>query len=545
MSSVLLALLPALAGAAIAYLVARSRTAAERADLRVAQERYRQARAEADGLRSERDKAHERVSGLEREHSKAQTELKTLTEQVTRLQAALEAGQERLQRAEAEAERLKASLETERQRLDERDRLLQEAEKKIAALAAREDKAREEVQELREQLSELTAQKQGLQEQAARLEAARKELDRIRERNNKLLEETLRATAADMLQKSRTELVAEAEERLAAVSKPVKEQLALLDRQLQEFSTSRAAAEAKLDQQLATLAEEGARTREETRKLVEALKKPQVRGRWGEMQLKRAVELAGLVEHCDFDSQVHLTGDDNAQRPDLVIHLSNGRHVVVDAKVPMTAFIAAIEASDDAEADKHWADHARQLRQHVDDLASKEYHRRVGASPEFVVLFVPSDAFLVPALEHDPALQEYAATKRVMIVTPTILIAMLRTIAYAWTQAALEENLKQVYDIGRELYERLSKLGEHFERLGKALNQSVKAYNDTVGSLERRVLVTARKFHSLKLTETQLKRLDPIEQAPRPLGAPELTGPAADEASGVTPAPAGGPETIG
>jgi len=538
MSSVLLALLSALAGAAIAYLLARSRTAAERADLKVAQERYHQARAEADGLRSERDKAHERVSALEREHAKAQAELKTLAEQAAGLRAALEAGRETLQHAEAEATRLKASLETERQRSAETDRRLRQAEQEISALKAAlettETRAREEVQELRERLSELTAEKQGLQEQAARLEAARKELDQARERNNKLLEETLRATAAEMLQKSRTELVAEAEERFTAVSKPVKEQLALLDRQLRGLSTNRAAAEAKLDQQLATLAEEGARTREETRKLVEAFKKPQVRGRWGEMQLKRAVELAGLVEHCDFNSQVHLAGEDNTQRPDLVIHLSNGRHVVVDAKVPMSAFIAAIEANDEAEADKHWADHARQLRQHVDDLASKEYYRRVGASPEFVVLFVPSDAFLVPALEHDPTLQEYAVTKRVMIVTPTLLIAMLRTIAYAWTQAALEENLKQVYDIGRELYERLSKLGKHFERLRNALIQSVNAYNATVGSLERRVLVTARRLHALKVSETELERLKPIEETPRQLSAAELIEPSADERDGAT-----------
>ncbi|WP_432923531.1 DNA recombination protein RmuC [Microbispora sp. CA-135349] len=527
----LLSILLALACAAIAYLVARSRTAAERADLKVAQEQHRQAQMQVNDLRSERDKAQERAADLERERIAALTGLKTLGEQIAGLETTLEATNADLRRCQAESEGLKVSLDAERKQLGETDRQFREAQMTVAGLKAKETELRDEIQQLREQLSELTAQKQSLEEQAVRLDAVRKELDETREQNNRLLEETLRATAADMLKQSQNELVVRAEATLGAVSKPVKEQLAQMDQQLKDFSTSRAAADAKLDQQLVNLTEEGIRTRQETRKLVEALKKPQVRGQWGEMHLKRAAELAGLVEHCDFDLQVHLVDEDTALRPDMRVNLSGGKHVIVDAKVPMDAFLKAIEAADEAEASSHWADHARQLRKHVDALGSKEYFRKVAGSPEFVVLFVPSDAFLQPALDQDPALLEYAVNKQVLIVTPTSLIAMLRTVAFAWTQAVLQDNMKQVYELGRELYERLAVMGGHLEKLGKALDRSVKAYNETVGSIEGRVMVTARKFHTLKLVETQLLELHAVEQTTRHLGSPELTESAAAERS--------------
>ncbi|WP_244301756.1 DNA recombination protein RmuC [Microbispora triticiradicis] len=523
-------ILLALAFAAVAYLVARSRTASERADLKVVQEQHRQAQMQMDDLRSERDKAQKRAADLEREHTATLTELKTLGERSAGLETALDAARMELRRHEVEGEGMRLSLEAERKRFAETDRALREAQLLIASLEAKETELRDEIQRLKEQLSELSAQKQSLQEQATRLEAVRKELDETREQNNRLLEETLRATAADMLKQSQDELVTRAEATLGAVSKPVKDQLAQMDQQLRDFGTTRATAEAKLDQQLVTLTEEGIRTRQETRKLVEALKKPQVRGQWGEMHLKRAAELAGLVEHCDFDLQVHIVDEDTRQRPDMLIHLSGGKHVIVDAKVPMDAFMRAIEASDEAEAGRHWADHARQLRKHVDALGSKEYFRNV-ASPEFVVLFVPSDAFLQPALDHDPTLLEYAVNKQVLIVTPTSLIAMLRTVAYAWTQAALQNNMKQVYELGRELYDRLAVMGGHLDKLGRALDRSVKTYNEAVGSIEGRVMVTARRLHTLKLVETQLLELRAVEQTTRHLGSPELIESAAAERS--------------
>ncbi|MEV5888636.1 DNA recombination protein RmuC [Nonomuraea fuscirosea] len=242
---------------------------------------------------------------------------------------------------------------------------------------------------------------------------------------------------------------------------------------------------------------------------------------------------------------MHVADSESSLRPDMVIHLSGGKHVVVDAKVPMAAFMAAIEATDDADTDRHWADHARQLRHHVDALGSKEYFRKIAASPEFVVLFVPSDAFLQPALEKEPTLLEYASAKSVLITTPTSLIALLRTVAFAWTQAALQDNLKQVYELGRELYERLSSMGGHLNTLGRSLDRSVKAYNDTVGSMEGRVMVTARKFHTLKVVESQLVELKAAEQSTRPLGSPELLE-SANAAAGVRaiPPPPGAEDQI-
>ncbi|MFG1958575.1 DNA recombination protein RmuC [Nonomuraea sp. NPDC049028] len=526
---VILAILVAVVSAAVAYLIARGRSADERADMKFAEQQHRQAREQAENLRVERDKAQERATELEREYITSLTQRQALDERIGCLIAESKAAQADLQHRQAEVEQLKASLSTEQSRLSESERRVRETNLEVSALTATEGELRAEIQRLKEQLGELSAQKQALQEQATALEAVRKELDQSREHNNQLLEETLRATTAEMLKKTETELVSKAEATLSAASKPVHERLAQMDQQLKEFGSTRVAAEAKLDQQLVTLTEEGVRTRKETRNLVEALKKPQVRGQWGEMHLKRAAELAGLVEHCDFDLQVHFADEESALRPDMVVRLSGGKQVVVDAKVPMAAFMAATEAVEESEAKKHWGDHAKHLRKHVDALGSKEYFRRVAVSPEFVVLFVPSDAFLQPALEHDQSLLEYAVSKRVLITTPTSLIAMLRTIAFAWTQAALQDNLRQIYDLGRELYERLSLMGGHLNKLGGALDRSVKAYNETVGSMESRVFVTARKFHALKVVEGQLIELHAAEQSARPLGSPELVASAMAE----------------
>ncbi|WP_433420896.1 DNA recombination protein RmuC [Microtetraspora malaysiensis] len=524
------------------YLVARSRADSDRAEMKIAQEQQRQAQEQVDELRSERNEAREKLADLDRAYTTALTDRRFLDERLGSLEMELKTARVDQQRKEVETEHLKVALATAQDRSEQAERRLHEARLENTKLEVTGARLREEIQELKEQLSELTAQKQGLQEQATALEAVRKELDQTRDENNRLLEESLRAATDEMLKKSQAELVTKAEATLSAVSKPVQEHLAQMDRQLKEFSTTRVAADAKLDQQLTTLTEEGVRTRKETRNLVEALKKPQVRGQWGEMHLQRAAELAGMVEHCDFDLQVHVADMETAVRPDMVVHLSGGKHVVVDAKVPMAAFMAAIEAADEVEAKKHWADHAKHLRKHVDALSSKEYFRKVAGSPEFVVLFVPSDAFLQPALDHDQSLLEYAAFKQVLIATPTSLIAMLRTIAFAWTQAALQDNLKQVYELGRELYERLSVMGGHLSRLGGALDRSVKAYNETVGSMEGRVFVTARKFQTLKVVESQLAEIHAAEQSTRPLGSPELIESAmAERAVRALPAPSADP----
>jgi len=246
----------------------------------------------------------------------------------------------------------------------------------------------------------------------------------------------------------------------------------------------------------------------ETRSLSTALRRPQVRGRWGELHLRRAVELAGLVDRCDFTEQVRL--EEGALRPDLVVHLAGGRQIVVDAKVPLDAHLDATSTDEEAERRHHLNRHAHQLRSHIDLLSSKGYWRALPESPEFVVLFVPAESFLAAALETDPALIEYAGVRHVVLATPTTLIALLRTVAHGWTHETLAEEAREVHRLGRELHQRLATFGGHLDALGRSLNASVTRYNQAIGSLESRVLVTARRFNELGVTDEELSTPQPV-----------------------------------
>lgn len=302
----------------------------------------------------------------------------------------------------------------------------------------------------------------------------------------------------------------------------VQEGLARLGDQLRDLAHERAAWQGQLHAQVEHMRHTTDDLRRETRSLATALRKPQVRGRWGELHLRRAVELAGLVDRCDFSEQVRL--DDGAQRPDLVVHLAGGRSVVVDAKVPLDAFLDATSAEDDEARDAHLRRHARQLRTHADALASKRYWRSLPGTPEFVVLFVPAESFLSAALEADGSLLEHAADQRVVLATPTTLIALLRTVAQGWTHEALADRAREIHELGRELHERLGTLGGHVDRLGRALGSAVASYNSAVGSLEGRVLVTARRFTELGLSAGDLGSPRQLEVSARSLAADELTG---------------------
>jgi DNA recombination protein RmuC len=262
--------------------------------------------------------------------------------------------------------------------------------------------------------------------------------------------------------------------------------------------------------------------RTETKQLVAALRAPQVRGRWGEHQLRRVVEAAGMLEHCDFAEQVTAATDAAGVRPDLVVRLHGGRSVVVDAKAPFEAYLAAMESRDEPGRDRHLDAHARHLRGHVDALGAKTYWSAFDQSPEFVVLFVPADPFLDAALQRDPSLLEHAFARNVVLATPATLMALLRTVAYAWRQEALTRNAMAVHTLARELYGRLSTLGEHVGRLGGALGGAVNAYNRAVGSLEARVLVSARRLAELGVSGDDLPTPEQIEVAPRQPQAPEL-----------------------
>jgi DNA recombination protein RmuC len=300
---------------------------------------------------------------------------------------------------------------------------------------------------------------------------------------------------------------------------PMRETLTRLEQQLRESDLARTRSHAELTQQVEFTRRGTERLREQTQALVTALRRPEARGRWGELQLRRVVELAGMAARCDFDEQVVADG---GQRPDMVVRLAGGKNIVVDSKVSLAAYLEAAETADDEVRQSRLDAHARHLRAHVDQLGAKAYWNALPETPEFVILFIPGEAFLAPALERDPALLEHAIAKRVHIATPTTLVSMLRTAHYAWQQQALSENARAVFDLGRELYDRLAGLGRHVERLGKTLTSAVGAYNQAVGSLESRVLVSARRLSQLGIVEAELPAPEAVAETARPLSAPEL-----------------------
>ena len=300
---------------------------------------------------------------------------------------------------------------------------------------------------------------------------------------------------------------------------PVRDTLARVEQQLRESDVARATSHAELAQQVEFTRRGAEQLRDQTQTLVTALQRPEARGRWGELQLRRVVELAGMAAHVDFDEQVIVAG---GLRPDMVVRLAGGKNVIVDSKVSLAAYLEAAAASDDAVRQDRLAAHARHLKTHVDQLASKAYWSALPETPEFVVMFIPGEVFLAPALDHDPGLLEHALARRVHIATPTTLVSMLRTIQYAWQQQALSENARAVFDLGRELYERLSGLGRHLERVGKSLTNAVGSYNQAVGTLETRVLVSARKLSALGVVDAGLTAPAPVSETARPLSAPEL-----------------------
>jgi DNA recombination protein RmuC len=325
--------------------------------------------------------------------------------------------------------------------------------------------------------------------------------------------------------------LAKRQEAIEQLLKPISEQLGKYEVGMQRLEVERQRAYTGLTEQMKYLSASHDQLQKETRNLVTALRSPQTRGRWGELQLRRVVEMAGMLEHCDFDEQVTSDADSGRMRPDLVVHLPGGKNVAVDAKVPMQAFLEANEADDETVRRAHLASHGRQMKAHVDALSKKEYWKRVDPSPEFVVAFIPGDPLLTAALEHEPGLMEYAVANHVLLATPTSLIALLRAVAYGWQQDALAENAREVQLLGAQLYQRLAVLGEHFAGVGKGLNSAVTAYNKAVGSLEGRVLVTARRFVDMGVVgagEKELAQPLPVDATTRALQSPELGPPVLD-----------------
>jgi DNA recombination protein RmuC len=317
---------------------------------------------------------------------------------------------------------------------------------------------------------------------------------------------------------------------------PIKESLQKVDGKLQELEVARQGAYRELKEQVRQLTDSQKELRTETGNLVTALRSPVVRGRWGEMQLRRVVEMAGMLAHCDFVEQTSVRGDDGGRlRPDVVVRLPGGKQVVVDAKAPLQAYLDALEAKDEDARRAHLADHARQIRDHIAKLSAKSYWSQFEQTPEFVVLFIPGETFFSAALEQDPGLIEEGVNQQVILATPTTLIALLRAVAYGWNQEKVAESARAVSELGRELYKRLATLTEHFSKVGRGLESAVRAYNDSVGSFERSVLPGARKLKDHGVSPpSELAELKEIEIAARSINAPDVPaivpGTAADAA---------------
>jgi DNA recombination protein RmuC len=304
---------------------------------------------------------------------------------------------------------------------------------------------------------------------------------------------------------------------------PLREQLGRVDAQLLQLDQERRESRGRLEAQLRTLAETGERLRTETGALVTALRKPNARGQWGQMQLRNVVELAGMVKYCDFLEQSSLSGDETALRPDLVVSLPGGKHVVVDAKAPLQGVLDAYQAADEEERQRHLRDHARLLRRHVKALADKAYWAGLDSAPDIVVMFLPGEHLYGAALEADPALIEDAMARRVLIATPTTLLAMLRAVAYGWQQERVAESAQAISALGRDLHGRLAKLASLLATLGTRLNSTVRAYNEAVGSYEARVLPAARRFEDHgSVAGRELEHLEQVTVSARSVHAAEL-----------------------
>ena len=386
--------------------------------------------------------------------------------------------------------------------------------------------------ELAQARAELGSQDALAQEREQALELAAM---RVRAGFDAAAAEALRGNSEVFLQMARQALaqqqqlaerqLTEREKAVESMLAPVREALQRTHEQITRIEKERAETFGALRSSIESVALGQQALQRETRNLVTALRRPEVRGQWGEMTLRRLAELAGMVEHCDFVEQVHVAGEDGALRPDMIVNMPDGRQLVVDVKTPLDAYLTAVEAQDDAARDAALKRHAQAVTERVRALASKAYWAQFEHSPDFVVLFIPGDQFLAAAVAEVPSLLEDAVRQHVIIATPTSFVALLKAVAYGWRQNALAENAARIQELAEDLYKRLARFGDHMARVGRALGQSVDAYNSAVGSLERQVLPGARKFTELGLRPgKEIEEIAPVEKLARDPRLPEADG---------------------
>jgi DNA recombination protein RmuC len=342
-------------------------------------------------------------------------------------------------------------------------------------------------------------------------------------KNQEELKETFRLVSTEAIEKTNDALMEVAQKDLEDKQKSIKEMVDKIHAQMRLLENERKTDHGAMKQHLTALIDAEQQLKSETSKLVKALRSPSGRGRWGELQLKRVVELAGMLQHCDFFDQNYDVSDGQRRKPDMLVRLPGERQVIIDAKVPLESYLDGIDSTDEAVRLEKFKNHARHLKDHMTQLGKKNYWEHFQPSPEFVVLFLPSDTIFAVAVENDPSLMEYGISQGVIVATPMTLIALLRAVAYGWKQESLSRYAQKVSELGHELYKRISDMSGHWAHLGKALGTAVDAYNQATGSLERNVLSSARKFSELGAASSNpIKEFEVIETATRKLVSPEM-----------------------